>query len=136
MDKKSAWMILQWKPICFGVCVSIIATMVLTGAFAGLVSKQLLEENSLSYIALGIVMVSSFTGAGIAGKGGGGVNQLAVSMLYWVVLLAINAVLYDGNLKGMLPTLAAIIGGGGAAIIILRKGSNYTKHRYRKYRHR
>lgn len=136
MEMKYEWMAIQWKKVCFGGCVSIVVTMALTGAFAGLVSGYVMEEMWLAYAALGIVMLSSFLGAGVAGGRGQILNQFAVGFMYWVMLLAINAILFEGNLSGLMPTLIAIMGGCAAASLVLCKGSRTSKHKKRRYRHR
>lgn len=135
-DMKYEWMTIQWKKVLFGVCVSVVVTMVLTGVFAGLVSGQFMEEHLLSYVALGIIMLSSFLGAGIAGGRGQVINQLAIGVLYWVVLLGINAMMFDGNLSGMVPTLIAIFGGCAVALLVLQRGGGASKHKRRRYRRR
>lgn len=135
-DMKFEWMTIRWKNVFIGVGISTVVTIALTGAFAGLVSGQVMEERNLAYIALGIVMLSSFFGAGIAGGRGQVLDQLGVGFLYWVVLLAINAILFGGNLDGLWPTLAVIFGGCGAALLVLHRGKRTSKRSRRRYRNR
>ncbi len=135
-DLKYEWMDVRWKNIFTGAGISFVITMALTGAFAGLVSSQMLEENVMQYAALGIVMLSSFLGAGIAGGRGKVVNQFAVGIMYWIILLAINATLFDANLSGLWPTLAAILGGCGAALLVLHRGNRAPKRKRHKYHNR
>lgn len=135
-NMKCEWMSIRWKNVFTGLGISAVITIALTGAFAGLVSGQVMEECNLVYAALGIVMLSSFLGAGAAGGRGQAADQFAVGLLYWMVLLTINAILFDGELDGLWPTLVAIIGGCGAALLVLHSGSHTHKHRRRKYRNR
>lgn len=135
-NMKCEWMDVRWKNVFVGVGISAVVTMVLTGAFAGLVSGLVMEESNLVYAALGIVMLSSFLGAGVAGGRGQVVDQIAVGIMYWIVLLAINALLFDGNLSGLWPTFAAIVGGCGTALLVLHRGNQSSKRKRRRYRNR
>ncbi len=136
MNNKKEWIDVQWKKIWLGVGAGIITTIVMTAAFTGLVFGEIMDESHLPYAAAMIVIVSSFVGPGISGGRGAVLNQMLVGFLYWVVLLGINAVLFDGNLSGLLPSLLMIACGTISAILLVRPRKHGNKKWKKKYQHR
>lgn len=126
---------LQWKRMGFAVAVSVLATIVLTALFAALVNAGMVQEDTLVYIAPGIVICASLLGSASAGGRGGLAQNLLVGGLYWVMLLGINALMYDGQLHGILPTLALICGGSIAGWLLMGMPRRSTRYRSRR-RHR
>ncbi len=130
------WMKIQWKRVLFGGVVSTISTMALVGGFAGMLSHEIIGMDWMPYLAVAVILLSSMIGAGAAGNRGMIVNQVASGFVYWVILLTINALAFGGDLGGLIPTLAAIMGGCAAAVLLFQRGNVRTKHRRRRYHHR
>lgn len=126
---------IAWKKVGFGVCVSMLGTILLAAVSAWLVSSELLPEEGIRYLPLGIVGLCAFLGAGIAGGRESPLNRLAVGVLYWAGLLALNLLMCDGSPVGVIPTLLMSVCGSGVAVLLLRSTAGRNRRRGRR-RHR
>lgn len=128
------WMKADWKRGLFGAAVGIVMMLALTGCGAWLLSAGILDVAWMNYLAAGILLVSAFVG--VTAGGSDTVNGLISAGVFWTVLLAINAVMFDCALPGIWAVLAAVLGGGGAGMLV-RIAPRGKRHRRRgKYRHR
>lgn len=76
-------------------------------------------------------------GAMTIGKGrGNSLEMIAVGAGWIVVLLGINAVLFDCRLSGMIPTVLIIMGGIGASMLMSFGRRDTRRKGRRKYPHR
>lgn len=126
----------NWKRILLGSGGSFVMTLVLVGAFAGLMNQETLGVEWMNYAAVVILVTSGFLGAAAVTAGGSILETVLAAVLYWVVLLGINALLYQCVLSGIWVTLLAIIGGWGSAILVLGLRSRRPGRRRRKYKNR
>lgn len=126
-----------WRRVVIGTGVSTVMMLALSGCFAGLISGELVELSWVNYAAVLILIVASFLGAAAAlGLSGGIGDGMMAGAGFLLVLFAINAVLFECELGGLLPALLAVAGGCGAAVLLLGgQGRKPRRHR-RKYAHR
>ena len=136
MDRKVNLPQIQWRRIGFALGVSVLTMIVLTAIFAALVNGVVIKEEAMGYVAPGIVICSALLGAAMTGGKGGIIQNLLIGLLYWTVLLAINALMYDGQLHGVIPSLALICGGCVAGWLLTAKPKRRASHRQRRPRHR
>lgn len=133
MDRK--WMKVEWKRVLFGGAVSVVLMLALTGLGAWMVSKEWVDIRGMNYLSAGILLVSAAIGAA-AGKGENPLNGLLSGVVFWFVLLVLNAVLFDGAMPGLFAVLAAIIGGTAGAMLVCVRPKGGRHGRRHKYRHR
>lgn len=120
-----------------GLAINLITT--LTGAviLAKLIDSEVVDWNNVGYGVIPILVLSSFWGsmvsyAKIKRK------KLQVFMLsalwYWLTLLAITVIFFDGNFHAIGITLLLIFAGCGSGYLLkIGKGSNKPKKQKRKY---
>lgn len=129
----------SWKAVAFGIGVGLVTMLVLAGAFAWMIQREIIGAAHMGLAAVAVLMLGGFLGAVCSGRGEGRfVRSGAVAAGLIMVLLLINLAVYDGSLGGLLPGAAAVIGSAGAAALVLGGGSGNRrgKHRYRKYGNR
>ena len=138
MKKNGDWNLrnIRWKRVLFGTAVSTLATMTLAAGFAWLMDREILGVQWMGYAAFAVLLFSTFLGTAVTSEDGGLLEPGLASVLYWVVLVGINAVMYECALSGVLPTLAAIAGGWGSAMLLLNFRRLRRPRRRRKYRSR
>ena len=115
---------------------SMLATLVLTAMAANLMNRETVGEQSLDALTAGILVLSGAVGALIA-WGVTGHHRLPVCTLsgavYYLVLLGVNALLFDGAYHAVAVTAVAILGGCGAvALLGLKEGRKRYHGRSRK----
>lgn len=127
---------LDWKRIGLSLGVGVIMMLAMTGLAAWLMDGELVARAWGRYLAALILVSSSLIGALTArGRDNPWIGPAAVGAGLWLILLAINAICYGGDLSGALPTALAILGGCGAGAL-LGRGTRRRSHPRRKYRHR
>lgn len=88
---------------------------------AKMMETEYLKENTIGYIAIGILLLSAFSGALIA-CGLIKHRKLLISTLsglvYYVVLLSMTALFFGGQYQGMLTAAAAVLAGTVLAVFL------------------
>ena len=100
---------------------------------ASLILRGTLHETAIGYTAMTVLLLASFAGSKIAAKTMGkqlAVTALATAGMYFLVLLALNILLYKGGFEGIGVTVLLIFAGAGVTILT---GMN-QKERRRKIR--
>ena len=128
---------IEWKKIAMGIGVSLVGTLTMVGLFALLMERETIPVKWMNYLAAFSLLVGSFFGAMTIGKGrGNSLEMIAVGAGWIVVLLGINAVLFDCRLSGMIPTVLIIMGGIGASMLMSFGRRDTRRKGRRKYPHR
>lgn len=128
---------IEWKKIAMGIGVSLVGTLTMVGLFALLMERETIPVKWMNYLAAFSLLVGSFLGAMTIGKGrGNSLEMIAVGAGWIVVLLGINAVLFDCRLSGMIPTVLIIMGGIGASMLMSFGRRDTRRKGRRKYPHR
>lgn len=128
--------IFRWKRIGLGVGVGVLTLLSLTAAGAALMDGEIVSLEWMNYLAVAILLLSSFVGALTARSGENRwAGPLTAGAAMWLFLLTVNALGYEGNLSGAGVTALAILGGAGSASLLGRTGRRRSGAR-RKYRHR
>jgi len=128
---------IEWKKIAMGIGVSLVGTLTMVGLFAILMERETIPVKWMNYLAAFSLLVGSFLGAMTIGKGrGNSLEMIAVGAGWIVVLLGINAVLFDCRLSGMIPTVLIIMGGIGASMLMSFGRRDTRRRGRRKYPHR
>ncbi len=136
MKKGSPMEQLHWRRIGLGAALAMLTTLVLTGALAALMEREVLAVEWSRYLAVAVLLASGFA-AGASALGGGTVMETGLSAaLYWLMLLGVNAGLYQGSRGGLGVTLLAILGGWGSSLLLFRLGAGSGRRRSRKRRRR
>ena len=118
----------DWKRMIVGAGAALGTALALCAVGAALVSAGTVAEEWLNYMAAGILVGSSLTGAFLCS---GPWEAVLSGGILWLMLAGINAVGFGLELRGAGETLLAVAGGSGAAALIsLRKKS--TRKRRRK----
>ncbi len=113
------------------ICLSVLLTLFLTN----FVLNGTMREENANVIILLIRAISVFAGALI---GGALLKQrylLQVSLTalgYWVALIGIGIVFYDGSFKHFLSGTASVLTGGAAALMLLQRPKRKSRrpHKY------
>lgn len=115
----------DWKRVGIGTGTGVLVMLVLAAAVAGLVSREALAVGAMGWTAAVVLVASAFAGAKMAGQP---LDAALAALGEWVVLFAINAALFGGEMEGIGVTFLALAGGCGAALLLGRGGK---KHRRR-----
>lgn len=99
---------------------SVLTTIVLTAIFALLMNTEKMTEKSIGYAGMGILMAASLIGASVAERKLGG-NRLMAGLgaggIYFLVLICVTALFFDGSYHGVCANALMILCGSGIAII-------------------
>ena len=121
--------------ICIGSSISVALTILGAGFVAKLISMEMLQETAIGYGAMIIILLASISGAGIAvRKVKKRMRQVSalVGVFYYVMLLAMTAILFGGKYQGMGVTALLVLAGCG--VVVLIAGREKKSKRYRKGR--
>ena len=122
--------------IAFGATVSLVITLIAAAIVAALIESGKISSRGMGFAVMIILMVSSLAGSLIASKRSA-TKKMIISVLsaacYFVALLCITALFFDGAYKGI-PATALVVGAGGiaAGLIPIKQGSR-GKIRKRKW---
>lgn len=101
-----------------GALTSFLILMVMTGILAMLVNREILPQDAIRYGVLGILLVSSFAG-GMVAKGKGSAYRFLLcassALGFFLILLGIQLLFFDGIFAGMAQKALLILAGSGAA---------------------
>lgn len=135
MKKESSiqWSLPDWRRAAVGTGVSVLFLLGLTAGCAGLMAYQVLDLGWANLAAALILVISALMGALWVFGGGGGVPGVAVTGgAFLLVLLAINAGAFRGDLSGGFVTVLAVAGGCGAGMLIARKPAGRKRSRRKR----
>ena len=115
---------------------SMAVTLILTALAANLVSREAVSADLLDALTVGILVLSAGCGS-LLGYAVTGHHRLPVclsaGLLYYLMLLGCNALVFDGAYRTVGVTAVAILGGSGAvALLGLRGGKKSPRSRYTK----
>ena len=122
-----------------GVAVSLVVTLLGAAICAGLISEEVIEAGSTGYCAMVILLISAISGtvaAGHKGKQKRLYSGLLNGTIYFAMLLAMNALLFDGQYGGVGVTALIVLSGSVLPVMIGLSGRNGAKPRRSKMRHR
>ena len=113
--------------------VSMGITLILAVLAAKLVDSEVIPESGIGYLSLGILLLSSMTGAATA-WGRIKRQRLAVCLgagaVYYVLLLSLTALFFGGQYQGMGVT-GLVIAGGCCCVLLTGKGQGSGRKRRR-----
>ena len=90
-----------------------------------LVSENKLEGNMQPYGITAVILMSSITGSAMAIRGKKHISTAAIfSGVFWLGLLAITILFFDGVFHGMVVTLLLITGGSMLPLLFGLKSKN------------
>lgn len=120
------------KAILIGVVIALISTVVAVGVIAWLTNKEYISGNIL-IIPMGIQFLGAMTGCAATCKLHKDIKAVAVTMgIYYVLLLAVTIVAFDGAFSGIWRGVISVIIGAATALL-LGKGGDKTSRRNRKF---
>ncbi len=124
--------------IAVGTAVSIMVTFIAAAILAMLIENSNLSPETMGYGVFVLLMVSSVVGA-IFASIQFGLKKMIVSILtaicYFISLLCITALFFDGIYKGVPVTALVVIAGGIIAGFVPTKQGKSVKNRKRKKRY-
>lgn len=124
--------------IGIGTGVSIASTLAAAAVLALLIASNKLAPTAMRYGVMVLLMVSSIIGAMVSNakvKSKRIVVSMVTALCYFVTLLCITALLFDGMYQGV-PATAMVIMGGGLIAGLLPSGQGSARHsRKRKKRY-
>lgn len=111
--------------LALGAAVSLLMTLAGAWFFAYLISREILEEVSIGYCAMFIILLSSITGTSAAmGKikrRRGHVCGLS-GLIYFMMLLSMTALFFGGQYHGVGVTALLIMAGSGTVALLGLRG--------------
>ena len=125
--------------IAAGLAVSILVAVICCGVLAYLILNEKMDEGSVGYGAMVILVMSSGLGTWVATKCIKS-RQLFVCGLfaccYFLTLLSVNALFFGGQYQGMGVTAGMIMAGTSCSFLILIAGNKSRKSlpKFRSYR--
>ena len=126
-----------WKGILLSLVISVVVMMLGAISVTALVSSGAVDETGYTGIIWLILALSALCG-GISGfaveKDKGFIVVIGGAAIYYLVLICINIVLFDGQFLGIgMGTFMVILGVGGSILLknIPFTGSRKTKYKYR-----
>jgi putative membrane protein (TIGR04086 family) len=114
-------------------------TLVCCALCAWLISKETMGEGAATYCIPMMLILSSFAGGKVAiGKLRERrlVTGLAAAGVYFLVLLAVTALFFDGQYRGLGVTVPAVLSGGAGAAILGNREKKRSVSRKSKMKHR
>ncbi len=117
---------INWKMLLVGMGTAILTSSILCAGAAQLLSAGVVGEAWINYVASAVLVGASFLGGMIAG---GPWEAFGSGLGLWVLLIGVNMVCYDFEMRGGGETLLAILGGSGAAMLLRFKGHSARKRR-------
>lgn len=122
-----------------GLAVSVLIMLGGTALMSALIIREVVRETAIGYCAMGILLISAMAGA-FAAIRKAEKQKYAVSLLqgalYFIVLMAANALLYKGGYEGIGASLILIMGGSIAAAFLRKTSAGYRRPSKRKKKHR
>lgn len=124
--------------LAIGACSSMGITVLLSVLAAGLVSGERIQEGSIGYLAMFILLVASAAGALVAGNKIKKMRlQVAAlsAVIYFCLLLGVTALFFGGQYEGMGVTLVMVLLGSGAGgMATVFAGGSGKRYKHKKVR--
>ncbi len=125
------------KGIGIGVAASMILTLLGAGVLTWLLLGGMMQESAMGYGVAAVLLVSSVIGGSIAVRIHG--SQLLLTgaltaVAYGLCLLAVTALVFDGEYEGIPVTLPVLLSGGVAAALLGGRQKRSPLARRRKRR--
>lgn len=119
--------------LALGGAVSLVLTILLAIIAGKLIDMGTMGEESIGYLSLGILLLSSGMGAAVAVgkiKRRRLVVCMAAGAIYYGLLLAMTALFFGGQYAGMGVTALAVAGGAGTVCLAgTRQGRGQRKRK-------
>ena len=115
-----------------GVVTALGITLLLSLAAAGLISSGTIQQQSVGYCAMVILLLSTVCGCRTAAIRIRGRNALVCMVTgggYFLSLLAMTGLLFGGRYQAVGVTGLLVLGGSGTAMLLRGKGNAATKRR-------
>lgn len=123
--------------IIVGITAGIIITLLGVGLAAIMIARGIVQESGTAYCAIAILLLSAVTASRIAALNYSGIKiwiSLATGLTYSAILLAVTALFFDGQYRGIGVTIMVVLSGCTMAAIMKNKGNNMRKLRRNKNR--
>lgn len=122
--------------VAIGLLASVILTVLLAMIVAVLVLNGTLEETTVGYMCMAILLVATVVGTVLAGKkatGKYGIICISVAVGFVLVMIGSNIIFFDGVFMGFMSKIAMVLLGCGLASVVLLKPLGKGKRkRYRR----
>ncbi len=115
-----------------GLAVNILITLAAAAILAKLINDGIMPWENVGYAILVVFVLSSFIGAYISCqriKRQKLIVSLLSGLIYWVVLLGLNALIYSGKYEAVAVTAGIILAGSLGAFILTVPKSSHPKQR-------
>lgn len=139
MNQSHSFLIQDWKRVAFGIGAGILVILAATGGFAWLISREIISREHMEIASAVVLVTGSLVGAFVTGGGDGRPARcVAAGMGIILLLLMINLMFFDGNIRRMIPGAVLVAGSVIAASIMggNHKGRRRGNYRYPKYSNR
>ena len=131
-DKTSGVMV----GILIGVLVSIGVTLISASILAWFIATEKMSENMISYGAMVVLLLSALLGSGVAIAR---IRRLRVQVclitggIYYLVLLAMTALFFEGQYQGMGLTAILVLVGSGLVALLGIRDKKSRKNKIKKH---
>ena len=121
--------------LALGITVALAVTVIGSGAAAWLILRGILGEETSGYCAMAILLLASMAGAAVSA---GTIQRLRAQMClaagggYYLCLIAITALFFGGQYRGMGVTALMVLCGAVLVILLAPGGKNRSGCRRRK----
>ena len=126
------------RDVQIGIVVSLAVMLMSAGICAAMVSSGMIAVCNERYCAAWILLISSVTGSSIIrGKGNAlfDIRRLIMGVGYFGILIAINAVMFDGQYEGVIVSVIVVLTGCFLPLLTGNTGRKKKKtHRSKKRR--
>lgn len=114
-----------------GSIVSVMSALAGAALVAKLVDGEWLQEDAIGYAVPLLLILSSYLGCRICAArcGKKWMGCLLTALLYVVLLVSVNALLFDGQYSGVGVTLLTVTGGAGMAMLPEKRNMRNSVHR-------
>ena len=116
--------------VLFGVCMSLLVTVLGSGGVSFLIHREVLSETAMIYGVIILLLISSYMG-GVTGYRKVNEKRLLVSMLtaliYFLILMIMTAIVFEGKYSGIGVTGMVIFCGAALAALPKKERSREGK---------
>lgn len=120
-----------------GVATAIAITLILAAIISWLISVEKLGEQFIGYGSLITLLVSSSAGSAVAihaVKQKLAITSVLTGLIYYIILLSVTALFFEGQYQAMGVTLLVIAAGSIGVYLASLRGGKSKKHVNRKIR--
>ena len=122
--------VISVKHVLIGVVIALVITLLSAGVYAILAGQGSVKEGSLAYLAPVTVLLASFLGCILSSPKGRDMILLqhcTTALIYFLVLVCINIVFFEGTFTGVILTVAASLLGAVLSGLIKSRGPRKKK---------